>query len=285
MQTMTQEQYLLSRKDYIGASDAPVIMNGFHFEKTPFLLWKEKLGMIEGSVNNFATQRGKEMEPIALAAYENYIGEEVEAQVIIQHGSIKFMRATVDGIGKKRGRSVEIKNPGAADHEVALSGKVPPKYYPQLQHTLACNDDEVMDYWSFYERKGVLIEVEKDKDYLIKLYSKEKEFWDYVLSFEAPPLNSKDYQPMDASEEWNAHAANYLELEAKIKALEEEKGAQREALIELAGKHNALGAGVRLYQSMPKGRVNYNAIPELIGVDLDQYRSPSSLRWTLSKLK
>lgn len=281
METMTQEQYLLSRKDYIGSSDAPVIMNGFHFERTPFLLWKEKLGLVDGNVNNFATQRGKELEPIAQAAYENYIGEEVEAQVIINHENIKYMRATVDGLSSTHGRCVEIKCPGAPDHEIALSGKVPPKYIAQLQHIMACNDDEVIDYWSFYNGRGVLVEVERDKDYISKLYSKEKEFWDYVISFETPPLNSKDYQEMDLSKEWKEHASQYLEIESTIKKLEESKAKEREALIALAGQHNAMGAGVRLYQSMPKGRVNYNAIPELIGVDLDQYRTPSTLRWTV----
>jgi len=46
----------------------------------------------------------------------------------------------------------------------------------------------------------------------------------------------------------------------------------REKLLDLSDARRAFGSGVELLRTSRKGAVNYGSIPELEGVDLEQYR-------------
>ena len=81
--------------------------------------------------------------------------------------------------------------------------------------------------------------------------------------------------------EWQEVATRWAKRQALIKALEEEDKQDRACLIQMAGNLSAIGHGVRVSKIVRKGNVDYKAIPELIGVDLEAYRKKPIESWRL----
>lgn len=285
MKQNTQE-WLNLRKDYIGASDAPIIMGVSPFKrsdglkKTPYVLWMEKLDLLPQESESAAMRYGKEMEEPARKSYEEQVGDFFAPKVCF-HKEINYLMASLDGITIDGRAAVEIKNANGEDHSLAKNKKVPAKYYPQLQHQLACTGLDGMHYYSFHKGEGVIVEVEKDNKYLEEMYSKEKEFWDCVRNFKAPALTENDYRERD--KEWYKNALKVLEIKEKRKTLEKEEKEAESYLRTLSDGKNSFFNDLRFTTSVRKGNVDYKNIPELDGVDLEKYRKSSSSIWTLSK--
>ena len=281
LQELDREQWLALRKNYIGASDAPVIMNGYHFNKTPYMLWEEKMGLSEGTKDNAVMAKGRLNEEPARQAYERYTGNLMFPEMVF-HKERKYMMATLDGLSANGDMVVEIKCPGEADHQVAKKGRVPQKYWAQLQHQLACIGASELHYFSYRKGEGFLVEVERDEDYISSLYEKEEAFWKAVEHAKAPTLGEKDFRNFEQCEQWAALAPKckyWQEVEKKAKA---EKEKYRDQLIALSGGKSAQGHGIKMTRVVNKGRVDYGAIPELQNVDLDTYRKKSSVSWRIS---
>lgn len=272
-------EWLEMRKQHLGASDAPVIM-GVSPYKTQHQLWEEKLGLTNNDYSNKATQYGHDMEEPARRAYEKLTGI-IVAPTVVFHPDRPYMMASLDGLSFDRKTAVEIKNVCEADHETAKSGVVPEKYFPQVQHQLAVLGLPSLHYFSFRKGDFALIDVLRDDKYLDILYGSEKAFWDLVLNFKEPELSANDYQKF-CSQEWETMANDWKETNQRLKDLTAREKECRQALIKLAGDGNATGAGIKLTKSIRKGTVDYSKIPELDGVDLDQYRKEPVVAWRLT---
>lgn len=282
MKSLNRKDWLKLRKNFIGASDAPVIMNGMHFRKTPYQLWQEKLGLNGGSADNAAMRYGRETEEPARKAYERYTGNLVTPQMVF-HPKKKFMMATLDGLTFNGDVAVEIKCPGHKDHSSALDGKVPDKYYAQLQHQLACIGIDHLHYYSYRDGEGVLIEVQKDPGYIARIYEEEGEFWNKVLSFDPPKLTSNDFQNMETMQQWNEITDKWSSVSHQLKLLQSEEKELRKSLIDMSGNINSKGNGVKVTKILRKGCVNYIKIPELQGVDLEKYREKAIETWRIEE--
>ena len=286
---MTEQQYIQGseiwhrlRKNYIGASEMPVLVNGVHFKKTPYMLWQEKLCLADYSVDNIATRHGNQNEEPAREAYQKATGNLVTPDVVF-HPEVDYLMASLDGINASRDLVVEIKNPGPKDHTVAQSGEVPPKYIPQLQAQIACSGVDIAHYWSFREGEGILLEVKKDNKYIDSFYKTADEFWQSVLAFVPPKLNEFDYIPRSGVE-WNGDVMELSDVCKQVDELLKRKEEIRKRLIEGGDGKSAKGDGLKITRTFGKGRVDYKKIPELDGVDLDKYRKNpvESFRFTFS---
>lgn len=81
---------------------------------------------------------------------------------------------------------------------------------------------------------------------------------------------------MRAEKAWlKAHAAH-----EKTKLTLEKK---RFAMMKLAGKGSALGAGVSVTYYFQGGKIDYASIPELQAVALDNFRKPGKWQWRVQK--
>ncbi len=276
-------EWLAMRKNYIGGSNAPVIMNGIHFGRTPYQLWQEKLGVGEEQKDNTAMAEGRRMEPIARNQYQITTGILVEPEVVF-HPTIKYMMASLDGLALSKDSAVEIKNAGEPDHATAEAGKVPDKYYPQLQHQLECIAHlgiNVIDYFSYHKGKGVIVKVKRDEKYIKQLLKKEKAFWDMVVTFEMPPFVDADFRKR--SESWIEKARiahDYKQKLSEIKKLSDD--ATKDVVLASDG-HNSCGGGFFFRKSVRPGAVNYKAIPELLGIDLETFRKDPVEMWRLTQ--
>ncbi len=274
------KEWLDLRKNHIGASDAPIIM-GVSPWRTPYQLWQEKLGLGESQTETQAMRYGKQMEEPARQAYEKYTGNLVCPEVIF-HPTKKFMMASLDGLSFDRSIAVEIKNSNSEDHRIAKDGKVPEKYYPQVQHQLACLGINMLHYFSYRDGDGVVVEVERDHTYIESLYKEEESFWNKVINLDAPDLGERDFVKIE-DEDFARLAAEWGNLTKQLALLEKKEKEYRAALIARANGQNAKGNGITLTKIVRKGAVDYKKVPELIGVDLEVYRKEPVESWRISQ--
>jgi len=104
------------------------------------------------SFSNAAMDWGTAQEPFARAAYEAFTGFMVEEVGFVQHPTIAWAGASPDGLVDDDGL-VEIKCPNTATMiDTLLTGKVPQKYYIQMQMQMACTQRAWCDYVVFDSR-------------------------------------------------------------------------------------------------------------------------------------
>lgn len=264
------------RKTKITATDACAIM-GVSPWKTPLKLYNEKISQENNNFVNDAMKRGIELEPIARDLFCLKTGLTVYPKVVVND----WLMASLDGMSECGKYIVEIKCSGEKDHLIALSEKVPDHYYPQLQHQIyVCNVDFAY-YFSFDGLDGCIVKVERDDKYISKMIKEEKKFYDCLINKEPPEPNENDYIERD-DELWDIYASQWKNTIQKIKELELQEKELRNELIYLSGESNSKGAGISLCKINRKGSVDYSKIPELMNVDLEQYRKPQSTCWRIN---
>lgn len=263
------------RKKGIGSSDVPVIM-GVSPYRTPLQLWEEKTGVRETTFEgNYATERGHNLEGVARQIYSVQTGNNPEP-VSLVHPKFPYIRASLDGLDKPTNIVLEIKAPGKADHALAKEGKVPEKYFWQVQHQLLVADSHLAHYWSFDGVEGVLVEVHRDEDAIKKIIEACGKFWTLVQTKESPPMSDKDIQKVK-DEKISELVALYRERKESCDNAKILLEVAREELLAAVPKHARIECdGLRVTTSWRKGNVDYKKVPQLKGVDLEPYRAKSS---------
>ncbi|MEN6512252.1 MAG: lambda-exonuclease family protein [Chloroherpetonaceae bacterium] len=269
------EEWLNLRKTKITATDSCVIMGTSHW-KTRIQLYHEKKDPNYRSITNERMQRGIELEPVARDLFCYKYKTKMEPKVIVKDWAM----ASLDGINAWN-EILEIKCPGEKDHNLALSGKIPEHYYPQLQHQMYVCEAEKAYYFSFDGFDGVTIEVKRDDKYIEKMIEEEKKFYDCLLNNIPPELSENDYIERE-DDIWKIQVEKWMSVNSKIKELELVEEQLRKELIELSLDSNTKGAGISLCKINRKGAVDYSKIPELKNIDLEKYRKSSSVSWRIS---
>lgn len=274
--------WLLWRKKGIGSSDAAAIM-GVSPWKTPYQLWEEKLGLREPEVTNFAMARGNELEPVARHRYELLTGIDMPPAVMTNKDNEVF-RASLDGYNAEISRVLEIKCPGKEDHEKAVNGVIPDKYYPQLQWQLLVTGAKEAHYFSFDGENVALVEVPRDEKYITDMVSKASHFWDLVKNSVPPPFSDRDVveikDPMMCSlgEKWKVCKAMFDEAEKRLADI-------RLEIIERVKTQShprVIFGGVKVTKTVAKGAVDYKKIADQVGYDPDAYRNKPTVRYTVT---
>jgi len=274
------EEWLDFRKNKIGASDAPVIMGVSPF-LSPLGLWEIKKEIRQPLESNFQMKRGLKMEPEARAAYMAISGNLV-GPAMVMHDEYDWMIASLDGLSFDGSVMVEIKCPGAKDHQLAVDGHIPKKYYAQLQHQMAVTGLDSVDYFSYTPTDYQLIRVDRDDEYIEKLLEMEKSFHDLLQGDTPPSMSSKDYVHREDATFVRA-ADEYLEALSELTIAKEKEKIAREKLIALSDGHSSvIPDKLKLTRSNRKGSIRYKEVEELKGVDLEKYRGPSTEVWTIT---
>jgi len=256
----------LNRRDFIGGSDARIIMGSD--EAALVRLWREKRGEAEPEdlSGNLIVQLGTATEDLNRTWYERNTGRCVTAvQRRVKHSAIPWMVATLDGLIEEIGAIFEAKFmlPWYFSEEAAAE-----KYMAQLQHNM----------WVTHSREAVLsiitgggkwveINIPMDPLYLTVLVSAEKKFWRCVQSGEAPHLiNAEPPRPrieairivdMSSSNSWAEFAALFRSTRGAFLDHERAK-TELKALIPEDAKE-AIGHGVRAKRSR-SGAVRFDVL-------------------------
>jgi predicted phage-related endonuclease len=225
-------------------------------------------------------RRGKEMEPYAREEFEKVTGIKMTPQVLF-HPEIKYMMASMDGVSEDGKTAVEIKVPGELTYKLAMAGKVPEHYNAQLQHQMAVLGLQSMFYFCFDGTTGIVLEIERNNDLIDTIYREEAEFWNRLQNFDPPPLTDRDFVQKDGPE-WNQTAYEYANMKALREKYEREEEALKQRLIEMSGNKSCKGGGVQISRYIRKGNIDYGSVPELHGLDLEQYRKKPTEAWRIT---
>src|SRR5215475_1712109 len=262
---------LVSRRTFIGGSDARVIMG--NDEAALLRLWREKRGEAEPEdlTGNLVVQLGVVTEALNRHWYERNTGQVVTAvQRRIQHPVIRFLAATLDGMVEGTGAVFESKFmlPWSFSEEAAAQ-----KYIAQLQHNMWVTNATTAAL-SIITGGGKWVELTIPADSLYQhlLLTAEKKFWRCVESGEPPRLFLAEpprvrieairIVDMSSSNSWAEFAGVFRRTRSAFLEHENAKSELKALMPEDA--REAIGHGVRAKRSK-SGAVSF----ELIGAEDD----------------
>jgi putative phage-type endonuclease len=257
------------RRTHRNASETPVVL-GVSPWATPYQLWQQKLGLAKPEINT-AMLRGTELEPAARAAYERLTGLVMKPLVLIDGED----SASLDGFTLAGDRVVEIKCPLKGRESSlwkAIEGRTLPEHYRwQVQHQLMVTKADVADVFIFDGSEGVIFPVAPDPDAWPRIHAGWDDFACYVAEAQAPPLTDRDTRIRD-DPEWLEAAARYVGLRTAYDELSAQVDTAKSQLTALATHAREQGGGVSVTRAWKRGAIDYKRVPELAGVDLEQYR-------------
>lgn len=149
---------------------------------SPEYLMEEKIGIREEFGGNAATRDGNQLESTARRMLANKYHMELKPTVI-QDGKLPFIAASLDAIDSLHSRVFEIKCGEKAYFLAASRKTVPTYYFGQLQHILMVSQLDTIIYAAFRPQKPlIVIEVERDEQYIGRLRLAEEEFADLLMN-------------------------------------------------------------------------------------------------------
>lgn len=192
----TREAFLAERRRGIGGSDAPVIL-GLSTWKTPLQLWMEKTGRVTDDADNPILRRGRKLEAVVASEYEEETGRTVrhmptlavhhEHGWMIGHVDRAIEASDHDGPGILEAKAANIFRIREWEDEAPLAAQV------QLQHYLAVTGA------SWGSVAGLLGGIEfkyqdldRNEEFIAALISRERAFWQHVLSDDPPEPQAGD---------------------------------------------------------------------------------------------
>lgn len=269
--------WLAWRQGGIGASEASVLWGDNKWSSLTEL-YAKKVHPLEESKANWAQQRGHDLEPVARAYMEDYLGVALEV-VSMESIAHPFLRASLDGFNADHGIIVEIKCPGKEDHAIAQSGRIPVYYGHQLQQQMLVAGVSVAYYCSYVEPaqgQPVVLKVSADPAWQAEHLRRSALFWNHVQKQVEPPPYSIWMLPEIERANVLSHIKRYTRSQRLIDKLAAKQKESEKALLDLFPATADLGE-LQVQHYTRLGQVDYAAVPELKGVDTDFYRKPSSV--------
>ncbi|NEX60063.1 lambda-exonuclease family protein [Noviherbaspirillum galbum] len=239
-----------------------VIIAGRSPWSTPHKLWLEMTNRAAPRPVNPAMRRGTLLEPVARQKYIEKTGNDIH-DVCIESTTYPWVGASLDGLSDFGDLVVEIKVPSKADHQLALSGRVPDKYVPQIQWQMLAGDGAVTraHYVSYYEpteeeaAEGIdelaIVEVLPDPAMQEELMKRATVFRQCVFD-DVPP----------AGNEFEAAGHAWLLRKREFDTQEALLNKAKATLLSLAppNEKSTAGGGVIVSRSVRKGSVAHDKV-------------------------
>jgi predicted phage-related endonuclease len=264
---ITRRSYT-ERRSFIGGSDARIIMGDD--EAALLRLWREKRGEIEAEdfSGNLIVQLGVATEDLNRRWYEANTGQLItDVQLQVQHPTVRWMAATLDGRVEATGAVFEAKFmlPWSFSEEAATE-----KHMAQLQHNM----------WVVASRTAVLsvitgggkwVEIKTHADPLYQhlIVTAERKFWRCVESGETPRLfGVEPPEPrieavrivdMSGSNAWAEFAGIFARTRAAHLEHEQAKAELKSLMPE--DTKEAIGHGIRAKRSK-SGAVSFDLLSQ-----------------------
>jgi putative phage-type endonuclease len=275
--------WLLWRSQGIGSSDIASIL-GISPWKSAHELFKERTGEVKAVdiSNQYQVQRGVVNEPRARALYELISGSKFEPALHV-HSEYSFMRVSLDG---DDGETVlEIKVPGVKTLEDAKKGIVPEYYMCQVQYQMMCAGRNKAVFFCFHPEQDdyAIVDVKPDIELQEKIKNAVINFWDMVQKKEW--REETDFIEVKDSK-FSKIESEYIEAKKALKLAEEKLDQIEKEVLKFSNLHKkeVRGSFIKIVKSEVKGLVEYKKIPQLKGVDLEQFRKPSTVRTSIKAL-
>lgn len=260
------------RSKGIGGSEIAAVL-GLSPWMTAYQLWEQKTGRSKKDQSNWATQRGVDMEPRARASYELEHNEDMPP-CLAEHKDYPFLRVSLDGHNEKLSRILEIKYNGKKNHELALKGEIPDYYMAQIQMQLAVTGANHAHYYSYDGQVGITITVLPDLEWIERIIRAGIEFWEFVTTDTPPPFDlDKDYERVN-DPALEAYCGAWKNLKTQYDEIKLEMDEVEEKIRSGLQVPRAICYSLRLTKSKRKGSVDYQRVPQLQGLNLEEFRKP-----------
>ena len=143
--TQNTNDWLGWRKTRVGSSDIAAIMDA-----SPWVninqLWLEKTGLAESNFKpNFFTERGKELEGVALDIYNHTFKTNFQPATF-ELVRFPFCAGSADGFDSDLGYGLEIKCPKPSEVALAKKGIITHKYYCQINWLMMVSNSPKWHY-------------------------------------------------------------------------------------------------------------------------------------------
>jgi putative phage-type endonuclease len=286
------KKWLEWRGKGLGSSDAAVLL-GLSPWKNITQLYEEKLGLwkpVFGAAQRAAMDRGTRLEPEVRKWYEALVNSKFPDDTA-EHPEHKFMRASFDGRNHALDKVLEIKCPNAKDHEMAKNSMVPEKYLPQCNWLMMVGGHSHCAYVSYgTDDTYAVVEFSADREMQAELMRRAKNFWhcvqernlhtEWFPKYEARRQLNLDLpvdHPQVAEQDLEGLVAITLQAQAELNAADARFTGLKERLKAALGSEEKMEKGEAVFGwQTRKGAVDYSAIPELAGMNLEKYRKPDN---------
>jgi putative phage-type endonuclease len=243
---MPREEWLVLRRKGIGGSDAAAIV-GLDRYRSPFDVYADKLGLKPEIPDNEAMRQGRDLEQYVAERFMEATGKKVRRRnAILQHPEHTFMTANIDRwvVGENAG--LECKTTSVLNRAKFSQGEFPPNYYVQCVHYMAVTGAE-----RWYLAVLVLnsafhvFTIERDEAEIQALIAAEKDFWENHVLKQIPPTPDGSESTSELLKQMFPEAREreevalygheekiqqYLELDARVKELTQERDAIKQEL-------------------------------------------------------
>jgi putative phage-type endonuclease len=193
--------WLRWRKNGVGASESAALMGHGWTKKDgtkagPLDVYLEKTSDKVDMTDSLILRRGRDLEPIAAARYEEETGRTLKTVPARVHRDFDFMRASADREvvvdDDNSSRLVELKTMFRHDFQRLKLTGIPMKYWIQVQHQLEVYDCDAgaigilqPDSWEFLQ-----FDIERDRGFAGELIGVVAAFWQAVVDRCPPPRDA-----------------------------------------------------------------------------------------------
>src|SRR5690606_6916853 len=253
------------------ASETPAVL-GLSPYTTPLQLWQQRTGRATVEVTA-AMAHGTATEPQARVMYETLTGNVMQPLVLID-GEYS---ASLDGITLDGDLILEIKCPKSKDATLlkeARAGRIPVHVYWQVQHQLMVSGAQLAHVYVYDGKPGHLIEQPAEPECWDTIRQGWESFIEHLRSDTPPALTDRDTRLRD-DPVWEKAATEYAAVKAVAEMAAEQLDAAKRRLVALAEHSSEQGFGVTVTRYLKAGAIDYKQVPEIAGVDLEQYRGPA----------
>jgi len=243
---MPREEWLELRKKGIGGSDSAAIV-GLDRYRSPFDVYADKLGLKPEQPDNEAMRQGRDLEQYVAERFMEATGKKVRRRnAILQHPEHHWMLANIDRwvVGENAG--FEAKTTSVLNRCKFSQGEFPPNYYVQCVHYMAVTGAERWYLAVLVLNKAFhVFTIERDEAEVQALIAAEKDFWENHVLKQIPPTPDGSESTSELLKQMFPEAREreevalygheekiqqYLELDARVKELTQERDAIKQEL-------------------------------------------------------
>lgn len=273
--------WLELRKGKATASVAAAVLGKGKFKpRNQRELWLFLKGQLKTDGYAPAMQHGNNVEPVARATAEGVLGTALPPIVV---GDGIFL-SSLDGLSVD-GCVLEIKCPMSKTGEnwrfVAQHERPPDHHYWQMVQQVGMVDAKRAVYFVYHADDDDYLMVDLDVEHMKEDWTETlkpawEAFWP-TLDRDTLPSFRDDAAFRHYEEVWLRHA-QLVEYHERLRDI------ARGNLIELVGEtEEADGECISMQKITRRGRIDYKSIPVLGTVDLEEYRSPDTSFWKITR--
>lgn len=190
----SHEEWLELRKGFIGGSDAGAVI-GMNPYSSPFAVWAEKTGKVEGFAGNLTTKVGAYLEDLVAQLFTEETGKKVRRKNrMLVNDEYPWACADVDRmvVGEKALLEIKTTNSFPAMRKIR-GGEYPEMWYCQMVHYLAVTGLEKAYLAVLINCRDLKIfTLERDEAEIKALMDAEEEFWELVKTDTPPEIDGSD---------------------------------------------------------------------------------------------